>query len=117
LGYPTLIELCGLSVRDNLDGRSLAPLVRDPGKQWPYPALITHSPRWYGVNHAVRSQRYHYIRYRDGGEELYDNEADPHAWKNLADDARHAEAKEALKKWLPKANAEHFRPEAGRDTN
>jgi len=110
--YPTLIELCGLPARDNLDGRSLAPLVRNPQLEWPYPALITHSPYWYGANHAIHSQRYHYIRYRDGGEELYDNKVDPYGWKNLADDPQYAEAKEHLKKWLPKVNAEHFRPEA-----
>jgi len=110
--YPTLIELCGLPARDNLDGRSLAPLVRNPQLEWPYPALITHSPYWYGANHAIHSQRYHYIRYRDGGEELYDNKVDPYGWKNLANDPQYAEAKEHLKKWLPKVNAEHFRPEA-----
>jgi arylsulfatase A-like enzyme len=110
--YPTLIELCGLPGRDGLDGRSLAPLVRKPESDWPYPALITHSPSWYGTNHAIHSQRYHYIHYRDGGEELYDNTADPYGWKNLADDPKYAKIKEKLKKWLPKANAEHFRPEA-----
>jgi len=110
--YPTLIELCGLPGRDGLDGRSLAPLVRNPEEDWPWPALITHSPFWYGPNHAIHSQRYHYIHYRDGGEELYDNTADPYGWKNLADNPKYAEAKEKLKKWLPEVNAEHFRPEA-----
>ncbi len=42
--YPTLIELCGLPPRDALDGRSLAPLVRNPEQDWPYPALITLPP-------------------------------------------------------------------------
>ena len=109
--YPTLIELCGLPARDDLDGRSLAPLVRNPQMDWAYPALITHSPYWHGTNHAVRSRRYHYIRYRDGGEELYDKTVDPHGWKNLANDPNHSEAKEKLKKWLPKVNAAHFRPQ------
>ncbi|MHC4744036.1 MAG: sulfatase/phosphatase domain-containing protein [Planctomycetota bacterium] len=84
--------------------------MRNPEKQWPYPALITHSPHWHGTNHAIHSERYHYIHYRDGSEELYDNEADPYGWKNLADDPRYAEAKERLKKWLPKVNSEHYRP-------
>ena len=110
--YPTLIELCSLPAREDLDGRSLAPLVRNPEMEWPYPALITHSPFWFGANHAIHSKRYHYIRYRDGGEELYDNKVDPYGWKNLAEDPQHAKAKEHLKKWLPKVNAKHFRPDA-----
>jgi len=108
--YPTLIDLCGLPERNDLDGRSLAPLVRDPDREWPYPALITHSPYWYGTNHAIHSERYHYIRYRDGGEELYDNRTDPHGWRNLAHDPKYVAVKESLKKWLPRSNAKHFRP-------
>jgi len=114
--YPTLIALCGLPERDDLDGRSLAPLVQGPEAEWPYPAIITHSPMWHGpANHAIRSEQYHYIHYSDGGEELYDNAADPHGWKNLANDPKYAEAKEKLKKWLPKVNAEHFRPDGLED--
>ncbi len=109
--YPTLIELCGLPVRNDLDGRSLAPLVRNPEAAWPYPAIITHSPWWHGPNHAIRSQRYHYIRYSDGGEELYDMSNDPHQWKNLAGAPENSKIKDDLVKWLPKVNAKHFRPE------
>ena len=107
--YPTLIELCGLPRRDGLDGRSIAPLVRDPQAKWPYPAVITHSPHWHGPNHAVRSERYHYIHYSDGGEELYDVLQDPNQWKNLAGDARYKAVREELIKWLPRTNAPHYR--------
>ncbi len=110
--YPTLIELCGLPDRDDLDGRSLAPLVRNPEADWPFPAIITHSPHWHGANHAIRSERYHYIHYSDGGEELYDMSNDPNQWKNLAGDPQYSEIKGQLKERLPKVNAEHFRPEA-----
>ena len=107
--YPTLIELCGLPKRGGLDGRSLMPLVRDPESDWPWPAIITHSPHWHGTNHAIRSREFHYIHYRDGREELYHAYGDPYQWKNLADDPQHAEAKAKLKQWLPTTNAEHFR--------
>lgn len=107
--YPTLIELCGLPACDDLDGRSLALLVRNPQTDWPYPAIITHSPQWHGTNHAIRSEKYHYIHYDDGGEELYDMGRDPNQWTNLADSPSHTEVKERLKKWLPKTNAPHFR--------
>ena len=71
--------------------------------------MITHSPHWHGTNHAVRSERFHYIHYGKGGEELYEVAKDPHQWNNLAGDAKHAQAKAKLKKWLPKKNAPHFR--------
>ena len=50
--YPTLIELYGLPERDDLDGRSLAPLVLNPKTEWTYPAVITHSPHWHGFRFA-----------------------------------------------------------------
>jgi arylsulfatase A-like enzyme len=109
--YPTLIDLCGLPQRDGLDGRSIAPLVRDSTIQWPYPAIITHSPHWHGMNHAIRSQRYHYIGYGDGGEELYDMQEDPNQWRNLADSPTHRGVKKELQDWMPKTNAAHFQGE------
>ena len=106
--YPTLIDLCGLPKRKDLDGRSFVPLVNDPGAAWPYPAVITHSPHWYGPCHAVRSHDFHYIRYSDGGEELYKVKSDPLQRKNLADDLAYVSTKAELKKWLPRKNAPHF---------
>ncbi|MCP5119439.1 MAG: sulfatase-like hydrolase/transferase, partial [bacterium] len=60
--YPTLIELCGLTEKPELDGRSLVPLLRDPSAEWPYPVITTYRPG----QHAVRSERWRYIRYSDG---------------------------------------------------
>src|SRR5262249_52304094 len=105
--YPTLTELCGLPAKEGLEGKSLAPLLKDPKAEWDRPALTTHGRN----NHAVRSERWRYIRYADGGEELYDHDADPLEWKNLAGDATFTKVKEGLAKWLPKANA----PDAPRD--
>ena len=110
--YPTLIELCGLPANPMIEGRSIGSLIRNPQAEWPYPAVITHSPHWLGINHAIRSERFHYIHYSDGGEELYDVKADPLQRKNLAKEPTHAPTKAKLKKWLPKTNAEHFRSES-----
>lgn len=99
--YPTLIDLCGLPERRELEGASLSPLLRDPTASWDRPALTTHGRK----NHAVRSERWRYIRYEDGSEELYDHDLDPNEWRNLADDPEHGEIKAALAASLPMTDA------------
>ena len=53
-------------------------------------------------NHAVRSDRWRYIRYSDGTEELYDHMKDPHEWTNIAADPRYKKVIISHKIWLPK---------------
>jgi arylsulfatase A-like enzyme len=108
--FPTLNELCGLPPLDGLDGLSLVPLLVDPQHIRQRPALTTHGPG----NHAVRSERWRYIRYADGGEELYDHQNDPHEWTNLAGRSEHAIVKADLAKWLPKTDAPNVSPRAKR---
>ncbi|MBX3412047.1 MAG: sulfatase [Pirellulales bacterium] len=100
--YPTLIELCGLPPRETLAGRSIAPLLAEPSAEWEHPVLTTHGRD----NHAVRDERWRYIRYSDGSEELYDHAADPREWKNLAQEPRWAEVKSQLARHLPAVNAD-----------
>lgn len=57
-------------------------------------------------NAAVRDQRYRYIRYHDGGEELYDHSTDPLEWNNLAAEASYASVKSQLARWIAKDWAE-----------
>jgi arylsulfatase A-like enzyme len=52
-------------------------------------------------NHAVRSDRWRYIRYSDGSQELYDHSKDPWEWTNLATQPEYAEVIDEHKKWLP----------------
>jgi arylsulfatase A-like enzyme len=100
--YPTLIDLCGLAPRKELEGASLLPLLKDTKAPWDRPALTTHGRN----DHSLRFRRWRYTRYRDGGEELYDHTKDPLEWTNLASDPRYAETKKELARWLPKKNAE-----------
>ncbi len=99
--YPTLIDLCGLSNRMGLEGRSLVPLLKNPKAKWDYPVLTTYLRG----NHSIRDERFRYIRYNDGGEELYDHSNDPHEWTNLAEKPEFANIKSRLAKWLPKTDA------------
>ena len=99
--YPTLVELCGLPAKKELEGVSLVPLLKNPSARWDRPALTTH-----GRNcHSLRSRRWRYTRYSDGTEELYDHDKDPMEWTNLAADPKYAEIKKAHAKSLPKTNA------------
>ena len=99
--YPTLADLCGLPTDGQLEGRSLKPLLKNPATQWDRPVITTHGRG----NHAVRSERWRYIRYSDGNEELYDHENDPMEWNNLAGDPKYGQTKKELAEWLPKKNA------------
>jgi arylsulfatase A-like enzyme len=98
--YPTLIDLCGLGENQALEGHSLVPLLANPKAKWNRPALTTHGRK----NHALRTPRWRYIRYADGGEELYDHNADPNEWINLAGLKKHATVKRELARRLPKTN-------------
>ncbi len=98
--YPTLIELCGLE-KKALDGVSLAPLLRNPRASWTRPAVMTFKRG----QHAVCTERWRYIRYSDGTEELYDHEKDPHEWTNLASSEKSAAIRKELAAWVPRAEA------------
>jgi arylsulfatase A-like enzyme len=96
--YPTLLELCGLPARPDLEGHSITPQLKDAAAPREWPAITTHNQG----NHSVRTEKWRYIHYADGSEELYDETADPNEWKNLAGDSNFAEVKADLAKWLPK---------------
>jgi arylsulfatase A-like enzyme len=95
--YPTLTDLCGIPTPKHVEGSSIRALLEDPKASWERPALTTHHFR----DHAVRDAGWRYIRYANGDEELYDEQADPHEWTNLALDPKFAAKKAELAKFLP----------------
>ena len=99
--YPTLTELCNLPKVLPLEGESLVPLLNSPDKKIDRSVLIS----WYYKNHAVRSNDWRYIHYRDGGEELYNHKTDPGEHINLANNPEYANIIKEHKKWLPKHDA------------
>lgn len=96
--YPTLVELTGVSRRDDLEGISLVPQLRDATSKRERPAITSHNQG----NHGIRSERWRYIHYADGSEELYDMIADPSEWNNVASKPEMASVIAEHKKWLPK---------------
>jgi arylsulfatase A-like enzyme len=104
--YPTLCDLAGVACPPHAKGENIRPLLADPKADWKKPAITTFGPG----NHAVRLGSWRYIRYRDGGEELYDHSSDPYEWTNLAAKPEHAPRKAELARLLPTVN----RPEVKR---
>ena len=99
--YPTLLDLCGLPSNSANEGRSLRPLLENPDSaDWQHVALTTYGRN----NHAIRDERYRYIRYEDGSEELYDHEDDAREWNNIATDPTNEEIKQRLAAHLPEVN-------------
>jgi arylsulfatase A-like enzyme len=98
--YPTLVELSGLPAKTGIDGETLVPVIRDASSRR-NPAVITFLPG----NHATVTSQWRYIRYRDGGEELYDRIADPNELRNLARQEQYADLKRELGAFMPKVSA------------
>lgn len=98
--YPTLLEICGLPEVTGLEGTSLRPLLDDVDAPRDAAAVTT----WYYKNHSVRDDRWRYIRYRDGSEELYDHSSDPTERHNLAGNTEYDSVIERLAKQLPTTN-------------
>ena len=105
--YPTLCELAGVPIPNHVKGKSLRPLLENPAADWNGVAITTHGYE----NHAVRTDRWRYIRYADGSEELYDHQADQYEWENLADKPKHLATKKKLAAYLP-TNAVKARPKS-----
>jgi arylsulfatase A-like enzyme len=98
---PTLLDLAGIPIPEHVEGTSIRPLLENPAAPWDRPAVTTHLQG----NHAVRSERWRYIRYADGGEELYHETVDPSEWTNLAGKPELEAVKRDLARWLPTTDA------------
>ena len=105
--YPTIAQLIGAQLPPNqVEGRSLLPLLKDPNAKWPDRLLVTHRGRWpKGAepdthkykNFSVRSDRFRLV----GTDELYDMKADPSQKTNIIE--KHPEVAKnmltAYEKW------------------
>jgi len=96
--YPTIVDLCGLPPRRDIDGRSLVPLLHNPETQWNHPAISSYDFSEF----SIRTQRWRYTRLIDGSEELYDHDKDPEEWTNLANHPQLKQIKAKLARHIPR---------------
>ena len=97
--FPTLAELTGADLsekeRAQIEGRSLAPLLRDPAAAWPERTLFTHVGRWKhgeaaGAKYhdcSVRTPRWHLVSPGANAAkawQLFDVQADPGEQRDVA---------------------------------
>jgi len=101
--YPTFVEQCNLEPpRQHLEGQSLAKTLANPGSAKDRNVLL---PYLEPGEYAVINRQWRYIRYGDDGEELYDVQADPHEWVNLAHDPGYADRIRELRRAAPQTFA------------
>jgi arylsulfatase A-like enzyme len=91
--YPTLLELCGLPKRDELEGVSLAPLLNNPSADWDKPAYSIWSEDGKTIHGTVvRTENWRYAEYGPDGKNgamLLDPHGDPLEMKNLANEEKY----------------------------
>jgi len=96
--YPTLASLTVCKPPENqLEGNDLTVLMKNPEASWDKTSLTVFGHKNYGI----RSERYRYIVYADGTEELYDHKKDNWEWHNLAGNSDYAEVKKEMRKGIP----------------
>lgn len=103
--FPTLADLARVPAPRGLEGRSLAPLLKNPGAAWDHPAL-TQVQRGTGQNsfmgYSVRTERWRYTEWDAAkrGAELYDEIGDPSERHNLAADPKHRRTVDEMQRLL-----------------
>ena len=104
--HKTLTDLCGIAADAKTQGHSMKPLVENPAAAWKHAAFsqvtrganvgtFADAPKKRGgqiMGRSVRTERWRYTEWDEGraGAELYDHDADPGEYQNLAQSAEHA---------------------------
>jgi arylsulfatase A-like enzyme len=111
--FPTICDVTGLESPENLQGKSLVPILNG-SKTSVKSAALSQWPRDGKMGYALRTERYRYVEWRIGdykrskdymhgkvtAVELYDYLKDPLETKNLANEIEYAKVIKKLKKEL-----------------
>jgi iduronate 2-sulfatase len=88
--YPTLCQLAGLPLPDDLEGTSLVPLLDDPRRAVKRATFSQYPrPQQKAMGYTIRTEQHRYTEWRTAagavvGVELYDHQTDPQENVNLA---------------------------------
>lgn len=114
---PTILEMAGLPVPPDMNGRSLKPILEGRSVEWRQDFLYeyyefpgAHSGR---KCRGVRTDRWKYIHFFEEPQEfeLYDLESDPHEMTNLADRPEFRSIRDKLRIRLEKLRLESGDPD------
>ncbi len=100
---PTVLDLAGVKISSQIQGRSIVPLIRGNSagwrKDWYYAFYEFPGPNMVPKNRGVRTERYKLIEYYEEipkEYELYDLQEDPKELHNLYGDPRYRDLTEKL---------------------
>ncbi|MDA7499986.1 sulfatase [Akkermansiaceae bacterium] len=95
--YPTLCSLLRVPIPKSVQGKSLLPTLKEP-----HVSPRTNALSLNRGSHSLRTDRWAYMKYKNGDEELYDMIKDPAQFTNLATKEEHQSAKTELLSQLKK---------------
>ncbi len=105
---PTLLSLCGVSIPESAEGEDYSDLICD-GKEPDVPGALLECIHPFGQWHrgcggreyrGLRTERYTYVRDRNGPWLLYDNEKDPYQIDNLCGKEEYRKTQDELESYL-----------------
>jgi hypothetical protein len=99
-----LCDLANIPLLDNLEGFSLKPLLENVQASWGHPAITIAN---YG-DCNIRTERWAYIHYGNGEEELYDMKRDEMQWHNLANQPEYDDIIKKLRTHIPQNTANYI---------
>jgi arylsulfatase A-like enzyme len=97
---PTILDVTNVAPGVEMDGRSLIPVVRNPGLERGRQLLIEQPLGMYRGFHAIRTDRYMYAEHNNGEKELYDLRKDPFELRNRHNARAYSSVRDALARRL-----------------
>ncbi|MGI9242326.1 MAG: sulfatase [Verrucomicrobiales bacterium] len=92
--YPSFVDLCHLIAPHKLQGKSLSPIIKNPGAHWDYPAFTQVVRGKVDMGYSVRHGDWRLIQWGKGGSgglELHNVLKDKEGYYNRANDPEHAD--------------------------